>query len=490
VLKLITMKLFNTLKRKKEEFKPIKDKKVGLYTCGPTVYNYAHIGNLRTFIFEDLLKRVLNYNGYQVKHIMNITDVGHLTSDNDEGEDKIEKQAKEEEKSAQEIAQFYTKSFKKDLERLNIKKPEIYAKATEYIDEQIKLVKKLEEKGYTYKIEDGIYFNTSELEDYGKLRGDTEKEEIEPGARIEMVEGKKNPTDFALWKFSPKDKQRQQEWDSPWGRGFPGWHLECAAISIKHLGIPFDIHCGGIDLIPTHHTNEIAEAEAAYGEKFVNYWLHGEFLILKDGKMSKSEGDIITISDLIKNGFDPLSYRYLTLTAHYRSQLTFSWDNLKKAEQGLSRLREQIKKLVTEKETDLTKKAKEYQEKFENIINDDLKIPQALALTWDVIKSEKITKSEKYSLLLNFDKVLGLNLNEVEGYKEFLIKPETLNMEVNVNPVKVITQKNLTQEIKKILIKRAELRKEKKWEEADKVREKLKEKGYKIEDSKEGLIIK
>ncbi len=472
------MKFFNTLGRKKEEFKPIKEKEVGLYTCGPTVYNYAHIGNLRTFIFEDILKRALEYNGYQVKHIMNITDVGHLTSDNDEGEDKIEKQAKEEEKSAQEIAKFYTKAFKKDLERLNIKKPDIYAKATDYIKEQIELVKKLEEKGFTYKIKDGVYFDTSKLDNYGELRGNTEKEEIEPGARVEMVEGKKNPTDFALWKFSPKDKKRQQEWDSPWGKGFPGWHLECAAISIKHLGIPFDIHCGGIDLIPTHHTNEIAEAEAAFGEKFVNYWLHGEFLILKEGKMSKSEGNIITISNLIEKGFNPMAYRYLALTAHYRSQLAFGWNNLEKAENGLKRLKEQTKRLVTDKKPELTDKAKEYKNKFESYINDNLKIPQALALTWDVVKDSDLTKPEKYNLILNFDKVLGLNLNKIEGYRNFKI--EKINYRASEKAPK---------EIETLVVQREELRKEKKWEEADKAREEIKEKGYKIEDTEEGPII-
>ena len=335
------LKFYNTLSKKKKVFKPLKDKKVGLYTCGPTVYLYAHIGNLRTYIFEDILKRVLLYNGYKVKHIMNITDVGHLTSDADTGEDKIELKAKKERKTAWQIADFYTKAFKRDLKFLNIKEPDFWVKATKTIEGQIKLIKILEKKGFTYKISDGIYFDSSKLKTYGKLRG-KQRIKIKPGARIEMVPGKKNPTDFALWKFTPPGIKRQMEWDSPWNRGFPGWHTECVVMSIKYLGIPFDIHCGGVDHILIHHTNEIAQGEAAFGKILAKYWLHGEFLVLKEGRMGKSEGNIVILEDLIKKGFNSLAYRYLCLGAHYRSKLTFSWEGLEASQNALDNLRQKI----------------------------------------------------------------------------------------------------------------------------------------------------
>jgi len=315
----MSLKFYNTLTRKLEDFNPLNPPNVGLYTCGPTVYMYAHIGNLRTYIFEDILKRVLLANNYKVNHVMNITDVGHLTSDADTGDDKLEKEAIKENKNAWEIAAFYTAAFQKDLEELNIIPPDIWCKATDHINEQIELVKKLESKGFTYRTDDGIYFDTSKVADYGKLAG-LDIEGLRAGIRVEMVAGKKNPTDFALWKFSPTNVKRQMEWDSPWGKGFPGWHIECAAMSMKYLGETFDIHCGGIDHIPVHHTNEIAEAESATGKPFVKYWLHGEFLELKEGRMGKSEGNAILVSTLKEKGFDPLSYRYLVLNTHYRKR--------------------------------------------------------------------------------------------------------------------------------------------------------------------------
>ncbi|MEM4245179.1 MAG: cysteine--tRNA ligase, partial [Candidatus Nanoarchaeia archaeon] len=290
------LKFYNTLTRKKEVFKPIHDKKVGIYTCGPTVYWYQHIGNLRSYIFSDLLKKVLLFNGYEVKHVMNVTDVGHLTSDADEGEDKIEKAAAKEGKSAKEIADYYWKVFRNDFKKLNIAEPTVWCKATEHIKEQIDLIKRLEKKGYTYRTDDGIYFDTSKFKDYGKLAR-LKKEGLEAGKRIELKD-KKNITDFALWKFSEKPGVRQQEWDSPWGVGFPGWHIECSAMSMKHLGEHFDIHTGGIDHIPVHHTNEIAQSEAATGKKFVNYWMHGAFLTSKGEKISKSKGGLYTIAEL------------------------------------------------------------------------------------------------------------------------------------------------------------------------------------------------
>ena len=462
------MKLYNTLSRKIENFKPIKDKKVGMYTCGPTVYYYAHLGNLRTYIFEDILKRVLEYNNYKVKHVMNITDVGHLTSDADTGEDKIEKQAKKQKKSAYEIAKFYTKAFKKDLERLNIKKPDIWVKATKTIKDQIKLIQLLEKKGFTYKISDGIYFDTSRLKTYGRLW--PKKMKLKEGARVEKVKGKKNPTDFALWKFSKKGVKRQMEWNSPWGKGFPGWHTECVVMSIKHLGIPFDIHCGGIDHILIHHTNEIAQAEAAYGKILANYWLHGEFLILeKKKRMGKSEGNVIILDDLIKKGINPLAYRYLCLTSHYRSPLLFSSKALSASQNALKKLYEKILKLKYSKIKDQKSEVRsqafvKYQKKFLKFINNDLDIPKALALMWKVIDDKKISDSEKYALLMDFDKIFGLKLNKVK-------KPK------------------IPLEIKKMALLREKYRKQKQWEKADKIRKKIEEKGYKVEDTQKGPKI-
>jgi cysteinyl-tRNA synthetase len=462
------LKLYNTLTRKKEVFKSLKDKKVGLYTCGPTVYWFAHIGNLRTYIFEDILKRVLEYNGYKVKHVMNITDVGHLTSDADTGEDKIELGAKRERKSAWEIAEFYTKAFKEDLKKLNIKEPDVWIKATETIDDQINLIKILEKKGFTYKISDGIYFDTSKLKNYGRLW--PKKMELKAGARIEMVPGKKNPTDFALWKFTPPGVKRQMEWDSPWGRGFPGWHTECVVMSIKELGIPFDIHCGGVDHILIHHTNEIAQAEAVFGKVFANFWLHGEFLVLGKEKMAKSKGKIFTLNELIEKGFNPLAYRYFCLGTHYRKKLQFSWQALKASQNALNNLYQRILEIKEKKIPYFSRSRKIedrnfYHEKFLEFINDDLNMPKALALTWKLIDDKKISNEEKYSLLIDFDKVFGLDLAKIK-------KPK------------------IPEEIKKMVEQREEYRKKGDFKTADEIRKKIKEMGYWIEDTKEGPKIK
>ena len=456
------LKLYNTLTRKKEEFKPIKDKNVGLYTCGPTVYWFAHIGNLRTYLFEDVLKRVLEYNNYKVKHVMNITDVGHLTSDADTGEDKMEKGAKREGKTAWEIADFYTKAFKEDLKALNIKEPDIWAKATDCIKEQIELIENLEKKGFTYKIADGMYFDTSKIKDYGKLAG-LKKRKLKAGARVKIAEGKKNPTDFALWKFSPKDSKRQMEWDSPWGKGFPGWHTECVAMSEKNLGVPFDIHAGGIDHIQIHHTNEIAQSEAAFGKNLANFWMHGEFLRLENGKMAKSEGNVVLIKNLIEKKINPIAYRYLCLTTHYRSKLSFSWKSLEASQNALDKIYEKVKELKKEKGN--SQSAGQYKEKFLNFLNDDLDTPKALALAWDLIKDNKIKNKEKYELLLDFDKVLGLGLDEIEEEK-------------------------IPKEIKELADLREKARKEKDWKKADELRRELKNKGYVLEDTGQGPKIK
>ncbi len=467
---------FNNLTRKKEIFKSLNKNLVSMYTCGPTVYWYAHIGNLRTYIFEDILKRVLLYNGFKVKHVMNITDVGHLISDADTGEDKIERAAKKEQKSAFEIARFYEKEFKKDLKLLNIIKPDIFVRATQTIKEQIGFIKLLEKKGFTYIIEDGVYFDTSKLKTYGRLW--PKKMKILPGKRVEMVPGKKNPTDFALWKFSPIGVKRQMEWNCPWKRpstnkktkGFPGWHTECVVMSKKFLGIPFDIHCGGIDHILIHHTNEIAQAEAAFGKILANFWLHCEFLAVGGKKMAKSEGNIFTLSNLIEKGFDPLAFRYLSLTSHYRSKMDFTFESLKASQNALNNIRNFILDLrenkIKEKLSREEKKEINYfKEKFLVSINNDLNTPEALALMWQIIKDNNLKLKQKEILLLDFDRVFGLRLNKLEKEK---------------------IPKNILDLIKK----REILRKKRAWELADKIRKEIENLGYKLEDTVEGSKVK
>ena len=449
------LKLFNTLGRKKQTFKPI-GKEVGIYSCGPTVYWYQHIGNLRSYIFADILKRVLLYNGFKVKHVINITDVGHLTGDRDEGEDKIEKAAMKEGKTASEIANYYLRIFKEDFKKLNITEPDVWCKATEHIKEQIELIKKLEKKGYTYKTSDGIYFDTSKVKDYGKLAL-LKKEGLEAGKRVSVGE-KKNKTDFALWKFSEEPGKRQQEWNSPWGIGFPGWHIECSAMSSKYLGEQFDIHMGGEDHIPIHHTNEIAQSECAFGKKpWVNFWMHGAFLTSKGEKVSKSKGGLFTISELEEKGYSPLDYRYFCLTAHYRKQLNFSLENLDSAKISLERM----KRIILEIKDD-GKKNEEYLKKFENAINDDLDVPKALAVLWNLVRDSKA--SGKIGAVREMDKVLGLDLLK---RKKIEIPPE----------------------IVKLAKEREIARAEKNWKKADLLREEIKKKRYRVDDSEEGCSV-
>ncbi len=455
------LKLYNTLTRKKEEFKPIMKGHVGFYSCGPTVYSFQHIGNLRSYIFNDLLKRVLLYNGFKVKHVMNYTDVGHLTSDADEGEDKIEKAAKKENKKASEIADFYAKIFEKDCKKLNILQPDIICKASEHIKEQIEFVKKLEEKGYTYKTSDGIYFDTSKMEDYGNM-GKIDKEGLEAGKRVSLGE-KKNKTDFALWKFSEEPGKRQQEWASPWGIGFPGWHIECSAMSSKYLGEQFDIHSGGEDHIQVHHTNEIAQSECAFGKKpWVKYWLHGAFLTFKGEKVSKSKGGLYTISELDEQGFEPLSFRYLCLNTHYRKQLSFSLEFLEGAKNSFERLKNIIIDLKAKKDSNKTKDFEKYKEKFRKNIDDDLNIPKALAVLWDVLRDKELGSQEKLKLAYDFDKVFGLGIKEMK-------------------------EEEITEDIEALVNKREEARKKKNFAEADKIRDELSKKGIVLEDTPQGV---
>jgi len=463
--------LYNTLTRKKEEFKPIIKGEVGLYTCGPTVYNYAHLGNLRSYLFEDILKRTLEYNNYKVKHVMNITDVGHLTGDMDMGEDKLEAGAKREGKSAWAIAEFYEDAFKKDLTAFNIEEPNIWCKATDNIPEQIEMIKTLEKKGFTYKTSDGVYFDTSKIKNYNKL-SHLPLAELKEGARIEINVEKKNPTDFALWKFSPKGSKRQMEWESPWGIGFPGWHIECSAMSLKFLKDQLDIHCGGIDHINIHHTNEIAQSEAATGKKFFNYWLHGAFLNIVGGKkMGKSKGNFLTLENaLVKEGLDPLAYRFSALQVHYRKSMEYSEASLKQAASGLNSLERQVSLLGNK----AGKVNLELKNKFLEAINNDLNMPKALAIVSKVFKA-KINQEDKLATVLDFDRVLGLNLNGI------LEKSENLKQELKIE--------NLSSEVQKLISQRNAARNNKNYQESDRLRAEIKKHGYLIEDAKDGLKI-
>jgi len=444
----MVIKLYNTLFRKKQIFKPIK-KTVGIYTCGPTVYSYQHIGNLRAYIFADILKKVLKYNGYNIRQVINVTDVGHLTLDT--GEDKIEKAAKKEKKSAKQIASYYLNIFKQDFKKLNISEPSIWSKATEHIKEQINLIKVLEKNGFTYRTKDGIYFDTSKFKNYGQL-AKLDIKGLQAGKRIKLKE-KKNITDFSLWKFS--QEKRQQEWNSPWGIGFPGWHIECSAMSLKYLGNRFDIHTGGIDHIPVHHTNEIAQNQAAIGRKVVNFWMHNAFLNFKGKKVSKSTGGLFTLSEL---KFNPLSFRYLTLITHYRSSLNFSLKSLEKAENAYKRL----KNILLELKDD-GKINKKYLNEFEKAINNDLDMPKALSILWNLIKDKKALG--KIKTIKQMDKVFSLDLFK----KQLIIIPKN---------------------IKELVKKREKARKEKNWKESDKLREKIQKLGYQLEDTKKGIKIK
>jgi len=449
------LKVYNTLTRKKEVFRPIQKGFVGLYSCGPTVYWYQHIGNLRTYIFSDILKRVLIYSGYKIRHVMNVTDVGHLTSDADTGEDKIEKAAEKEGKTVRDISNFYLKIFREDLKKLNIISPDLWPKATENIKEQIELIKKLEAKGYTYKTSDGIYFDTSKVKNYGKLAG-IDKKQILAGKRVRMGE-KKHNTDFALWKFSEESGTRQQEWNSPWGMGFPGWHIECSAMSMKYLGEHFDIHTGGEDHRQIHHPNEIVQSEASTGKKFVNYWMHGAFLTFKEKKISKSKGGLYTISELEELGSSPLEYRYLTFTTHYRKSLDFSIKNLKASQKSYQRLKNIISEI---KDKGINK---EYLKEFENAINNDLDMPGALRVLWGLIRDEKA--KGKLETIKKMDGIFGLNLLKMKKIK-------------------------VPNNVKKLVQEREKSRKEKNWKRADDIRKEINKLGYVLEDTGRGYKIK
>ncbi len=463
--------LYNTLSRKKEKFKSLKKATVNIYACGPTVYDAQHIGNFRTYIFNDILRRTLEYNGYRIKQVINITDVGHLTSDADSGEDKIQAAARKKRKTAWQIARLFENQFKKDFRAVNIEPPYLFARATDHVKEQVALIKKLEKKGYTYLIpNDGLYFDTAKLRDYGKLAPSRLKG-LKPGARIKIVKGKRNPTDFALWKFSSKSEKRDMEWNSPWGKGFPGWHIECSAMSMKYLGPTLDIHTGGIEHIPIHHTNEIAQSEAATGKKFVNYWLHGEHLLVNGKKMSKSLKIFYTLEDLKKKGFSSLSFRYLTLNAHYRSKLNFTWKGIEAAANGLDALYHEVARLATEVKSQIPRLKSQdlriivYKDTFRDVINDDLNTPKALAIIWDLIGDKNVKAKNKLKLLFEFDEVLGLKLKEA-------IKLSHPPAEVG----------NLVKE-------REKYRTNKQFVQADRLRKRVEALGYTVEDTPQGPFL-
>ena len=456
----------NTLTRKKEKFVPIDAEEIRMYSCGPTVYKDATIGNMRTNIFQDVLRRVLKYNNYKIKHVMNITDVGHLVSDGDEGEDKMIKSAKEMHKSPLEIAEYYTKLFFNDLELLNIETPEIICKATEYIEEMLEYVKKLMENGYAYETSTAIYFDVSKLDKYPILTN-IDVENQKAGARVEVDKEKRNPYDFALWIKAPEN--HLMKWDSPWGKSYPGWHIECSAMGQKHLGDQFDIHTGGIDLVPTHHENEIAQSKGKCGKIPANYWLHGEYLLIDGGKMSKSLGNVYLLKDIIEKGYDPLVYRLFSYSCHYRNKLNFTWDGIEAASKSLERLRNsyQLNLNGQDEITSVDKdKLAEIEEKFHIAINDDLNMPLAMSVVWDVIKYP--TKSKKLAeLLVKFDAVLAIEIDK---------KVDTQEMKI-------------PEEIIKLAEARQKARMEKNWAESDRLRDEIQAKGYTIKDSKDGYEI-
>ncbi len=458
--------LYNTLTKEKDIFKPINEKEVKIYSCGPTVYKDATIGNMRTNIFQDILRRMLKYNGYTIKHVMNITDVGHLVSDGDEGEDKMIKSAREEHKTPLEIAEHYTKLFFNDLNDLNIEIPEVICKATEYIPEMLEYVEELVEKGYAYETSTAIYFDISKLDKYPIL-SNLNVEEQKAGARVDVDPEKKNPYDFALWIKAPQN--HLMKWDSPWGPSYPGWHIECSAMSRKHLGEQFDIHTGGIDLIPTHHENEIAQSKGVCGKIPANYWIHGEYLLINGGKMSKSLGNVYLLKDIKEKGYDPLVYRLLCYTSSYRNKLNFTWEGIEASSKSLERLRNgyQVNKNGTDTLNEEDKKELERLEnEFHKAINDDMNMPLAMSFVWEVIKYPK--KSPKIAeLLLKFDTVLGIKIDKEENNEEIEIPEDVLQL----------------------VEERKQARQEKNWAESDRLRDLIKEKGYEVKDTKDGMIL-
>lgn len=461
------------MSRKKEEFKPLNEDFVTIYSCGPTVYNYAHIGNMRTYVFMDILRRALKLNGYNLKHVMNITDVGHLTSDGDEGEDKMEKAAKSQKKTPWEIAAYFTGVFFEDLKRLNIETPELTPKATEHIDQMIDFVKELCDKGYGYETSDGIYFDISKFPRYGRLsRANLEEQLAGASERVEINNEKRHPADFAIWKKAPKEHIMQ--WPSPWGMGYPGWHIECSTMSREYLGDCFDIHTGGVDHIPIHHENEIAQSEALTGKKSVDYWMHSEFLLVDNGKMSKSLGNTYTVSDLIEKGYSPLAYRYFCLNGNYRNKLNFTWEALDAAQVSLDRLYAAVAKHKGAPAGNISAETiQEWKKDFAEAVSDDLNVPLGLGILWKVLKNAEKSR-DIYEFALYTDKVLGLSIEKnTNKANESENKEET----------------EFSQEILDLVAKRTEAKKAKDFKTADSIRDQLKAMGITLIDTKEGVKI-
>ena len=451
---------YNTLTKQKDLFKPIEEGKVKIYSCGPTVYKDATIGNMRTNLLNDTLRRVLKYNGYELKHVMNITDVGHLVSDGDEGEDKMLKSAREEHKSPLEIAEHYTKLFFRDLERLNIETPEVVCKATDHIKEMLEMVQKIMKNGYAYETSTAIYFDVSKLDKYGILSGINLNDQ-KAGARVDIDPEKRNPYDFALWIKAPAN--HLMKWDSPWGPSYPGWHIECSAMSTKYLGEEFDIHTGGIDLVPTHHENEIAQNKGACGKNPAHYWIHGEYLLINGGKMSKSLGNTYLIDDIIARGYSPLAYRLFNYSCHYRGKLNFTWEGIESANTSLIRLREGYQKHLNGNSDISDEIIADMENRFHQAINDDMNMPLALSVVWEAVKypenSPKIAQ-----LLKKFDTVLGIKIDEVQETK-------------------------IPQEILDLVEERKQARSDKNWSESDRLRDLIAEKGYIVKDTKDGTEV-
>lgn len=451
---------YNTLTKQKDLFKPIEEGKVKIYSCGPTVYKDATIGNMRTNLLNDTLRRVLKYNGYELKHVMNITDVGHLVSDGDEGEDKMLKSAREEHKSPLEIAEHYTKLFFRDLERLNIETPEVVCKATDHIKEMLEMVQKIMKNGYAYETSTAIYFDVSKLDKYGILSGINLNDQ-KAGARVDIDPEKRNPYDFALWIKAPAN--HLMKWDSPWGPSYPGWHIECSAMSTKYLGEEFDIHTGGIDLVPTHHENEIAQNKGACGKNPAHYWIHGEYLLINGGKMSKSLGNTYLIDDIIARRYSPLAYRLFNYSCHYRGKLNFTWEGIESANTSLIRLREGYQKHLNGNSDVSNEIIADMENRFHQAINDDMNMPLALSVVWEAVKYPE--KSPKIAQLLKkFDTVLGIKIDEVQETK-------------------------IPQEILDLVKERKQARSDKNWSESDRLRDLIAEKGYIVKDTKDGTEV-